>query len=391
MLPNIPGAGQRTLAMVAGELSGDLIAGATLAGLKQRLPSDIAYGGVGGPHMAEQGFDAYWPCDKLSVMGYVEVIKHLREILSIRKQLREHWLADKPMAYVGFDAPDFNFDLEIALREAGVPTIHFVSPSIWAWRGGRIKKIKRAVDHMLCLFPFEPEIYHRAGIDATFVGHPMADKIPMVPDVAGARATLGLTGDAPLVAILPGSRASEVQRLTPVFFDAMRLLTQRDRSIRFVLPAATPRLRVMIDAIVAQYPDLDVTVIDGKSPLALEASDSVLLASGTATLEAALYKKPMVISYKVPWLTGQIMKRQGYLPYVGLPNILSGEFVVPELLQHFATPTSLCDAVWQQLSDTSLRTSLQARFTAIHEQLRQNTAERSAEVIERVLREKGRL
>lgn len=391
MPPTLPGTGQRTLAMVAGELSGDLIAGNVLAGLKQRLPADIAYAGVGGPHMAEEGFNAYWPIDKLSVMGYVEVIKHLREILSIRKQLREHWLADKPMAFVGFDAPDFNFDLEIKLREAGVPTIHFVSPSIWAWRGGRIKKIKRAVDHMLCLFPFEPEIYHRAGIDATFVGHPMADKIPMVPDVAGARAKLGLAGDAPVVAILPGSRTSEVQRLAPVFFAAMRLLAQRDPTIRFVLPAATPRLRTMMQPIFDAHSDLNLTVTDGKAPLALEASDSVLLASGTATLEAALYKKPMVISYKVPWLTAQIMKRQGYLPYVGLPNILSGEFVVPELLQHFATPEALADAVWKQLTDPELRESLQARFTKIHEQLRQNTAERSAEVIERVLREKGRL
>ncbi|WP_176398970.1 lipid-A-disaccharide synthase [Pandoraea sp. PE-S2T-3] len=391
MPPTLPGTGQRTLAMVAGELSGDLIAGNVLAGLKQSLPADIAYAGVGGPHMAEEGFNAYWPIDKLSVMGYVEVIKHLREILSIRKQLREHWLADKPIAFVGFDAPDFNFDLEIKLREAGVPTIHFVSPSIWAWRGGRIKKIKRAVDHMLCLFPFEPEIYHRAGIDATFVGHPMADKIPMVPDVVGARAKLGLTGDAPVVAILPGSRTSEVQRLTPVFFAAMRLLAQRDPSIRFVLPAATPRLRNLMQPIFDAHNDLNLTVTDGKAPLALEASDSVLLASGTATLEAALYKKPMVISYKVPWLTAQIMKRQGYLPYVGLPNILSGEFVVPELLQHFATPEALADAVWKQLTDPALRESLQARFTKIHEQLRQNTAARAAEVIERVLREKGRL
>lgn len=391
MPPTLPGTGQRTLAMVAGELSGDLIAGNVLAGLKQSLPADIAYAGVGGPHMAEEGFNAYWPIDKLSVMGYVEVIKHLREILSIRKQLREHWLAEKPMAFVGFDAPDFNFDLEIKLREAGVPTIHFVSPSIWAWRGGRIKKIKRAVDHMLCLFPFEPEIYHRAGIDATFVGHPMADKISMVPDVAGARAKLGLTGDAPVVAILPGSRTSEVQRLTPVFFAAMRLLAQRDPSIRFVLPAATPRLRTLMQPIFDAHSDLNLTVTDGKAPLALEASDSVLLASGTATLEAALYKKPMVISYKVPWLTAQIMKRQGYLPYVGLPNILSGEFVVPELLQHFATPEALADAVWKQLTDPALRESLQARFTKIHEQLRQNTAARAAEVIERVLREKGRL
>lgn len=391
MPPPLPGAGQRTLAMVAGELSGDLIAGNVLAGLKQSLPADIAYAGVGGPHMAEEGFDAYWPIDKLSVMGYVEVIKHLREILSIRKQLRGRWLADKPLAFVGFDAPDFNFDLEIKLREAGIPTIHFVSPSIWAWRGGRIKKIKRAVDHMLCLFPFEPEIYHRAGIDATFVGHPMADKIPMVPDVAGARAKLALQGDGPVVAILPGSRTSEVQRLTPVFFAAMRLLAKRDPSIRFVLPAATPRLRVLMQPILDAHSDLNLTVTDGRAPLALEAADSVLLASGTATLEAALYKKPMVISYKVPWLTAQIMKRQGYLPYVGLPNILSGEFVVPELLQHFATPEALADAVWKQLTDPALRESLQARFTKIHEQLRQNTAARSAEVIERVLREKGRI
>ncbi|GAB3628584.1 lipid-A-disaccharide synthase [Pandoraea terrae] len=385
------GAGERTLAMVAGELSGDLIAGSVLAGLKGRWPADVAYAGVGGPHMAEQGFDALWPVDKLSVMGYVEVIKHLREILAIRKQLRERWLADKPLGFVGIDAPDFNFDLEIALREAGVPTIHFVSPSIWAWRGGRIKKIKRAVDHMLCLFPFEVEIYERAGIDATFVGHPLADKIPLEPDVAGARAELGLTGDGPVVAVLPGSRASEVQRIGPVFFAAMKRLAAREPAIRFVLPVATPRLRGMLQPLFDQYPELALTITDGRAHVAMEASDSVLLASGTATLEAALYKKPMVISYKVPWLTAQIMKRQGYLPYVGLPNILSGEFVVPELLQHFATPEALADAVWQQLRDVSLRDALHERFTRLHHTLRQGTAERAAEVIDRVLRAKGRL
>ncbi|PSB92023.1 lipid-A-disaccharide synthase [Candidatus Pandoraea novymonadis] len=377
--------------MVAGELSGDLIAGSVLKGLKARWPADFIYTGIGGPHMGEQGFNSLWPISKLSLMGYVELIKHIPEILLIRHRLRKRWLIDKPLGFVGVDAPDFNFDLEIAMREAGVPTIHFVSPSIWAWRSGRIKKIKRAVDHMLCLFPFEVEIYKHAGIDATFVGHPLADKIPIVPDVASARAKLGLTGDGPIIAILPGSRVSEVERLAPIFFAAMKLLAVREPGIHFVLPVATSSLYSILQPLLNKYDELSLSVVDGRSHIAIEASDIVLLASGTATLEAALYKKPMVISYKVLWISAQIMKRQGYLPYVGLPNILLDEFVVPEFLQDFATPQALCTAVLKQLQDFGLRDSLRERFTHLHLALRHGTADRSAEIIDHVLRKKKRL
>lgn len=290
------------------------------------------------------------------------------------------------MAFIGVDAPDFNFNVEIAMRRAGVPVVHFVSPSIWAWRAGRIKTIARAVDHILCLFPFEPEIYARAGIPATYVGHPLADEIPLEPDVEGARSRLGLPLGRKVVAVLPGSRNSEVKLLGPTLFAAMARMQAVEPDLAFVLPAANAMLRERIDAMRAEHPGLHLWVVDGQSHAAMEAADVILLASGTATLEAALYKKPMVITYKVPWLTAQIMKRKGYLPYVGLPNILSGRFVVPELLQDDATPEALARETLLQLSDHANAAFLREHFTQMHLTLKQNMADIGAQVVVDLLR-----
>lgn len=373
------------VALVAGEPSGDLLGVSLLGGLHARLPASSRYYGIGGPRMSAVEFDAHWPMEKLAVRGYVEALKHIPEILRIRGELKRQLLAEPPDAFVGIDAPDFNFGLEQALRGAGIPTIHFVCPSIWAWRGGRIKKIVKAVDHMLCLFPFEPELLEKAGVAATFVGHPLADEIPLEPDTHGARIALGLPGGGPVIAVLPGSRRSEIELIGPTFFDAMELMQQREPGVRFVVPAATPALRELLQPLVDAHPSLSVTLTEGRAQVAMTAADAILVKSGTVTLEAALLKKPMVISYKVPWLTGQIMRRQGYLPYVGLPNILAGRFVVPELLQHFATPDALADATLTQLRDDANRRALTDIFTDMHLALRQNTAQRAAEAVARVI------
>ncbi|RZT42010.1 lipid-A-disaccharide synthase [Cupriavidus agavae] len=378
-----------TIAMVAGEASGDLLASLLLGGLQSRLGETVNYAGIGGRRMMAQGFVSHWPMDTLSVNGYVEVLGSLREILATRRAIREQLIAQPPLCFIGVDAPDFNFGLEVPLRRAGIPVVHFVSPSIWAWRGGRIRTIARAVDHILCLFPFEPEIYAKAGIPATYVGHPLADVIPMVPDVAGARATLGLPAGKRIVAVLPGSRQSEVRNLGATFFEAMARMHRMDGNLAFVLPAASPALREIIAGQHAQHSELDLTIVDGQSHLAMEAADVVLLASGTATLEAALYKKPMVISYKVPWLTAQIMKRQGYLPYVGLPNILSGRFVVPELLQDDATPEALARETLLQLNDEGNVAFLREHFTAMHQTLKRDTANLAAGVVVDLMHSRG--
>src|ERR1700754_533424 len=375
---------QPRLAMVAGEPSGDILGAALLAGLAAGLPAARSYG-IGGPRMIAQGFDAHFPMEKLTVRGYVEALRHIPEILGIRNELKRQLLADPPDAFVGIDAPDFNFALEHALRDAGIPTLHSVCPSSWAWRGGRIKKIAKAVDHMLCVFPFETALLEKAGVAASYVGHPLADEIPLVPDTLGARRTLGLAEDGPIIAVLPGSRRSEIDLIGPTFFAAMEMMQHQEPSLRFVMSAATPTLREMLRPLVDSHPGLALTITDGQAQLAMTAADAILVKSGTVTLEAALLKKPMVISYKVPWLTGQIMRRQGYLPYVGLPNILAGRFVVPEILQHFATPEALADATLKQLKDDANRRTLTEIFTDMHIALRQNTSQKAAEAVARVL------
>jgi lipid-A-disaccharide synthase len=373
------------IAMVAGEPSGDLLAASLLKGLTQTLPEGTRYSGIGGPRMTAEGFEAHWPMDKLTVRGYVEALKHIPEILGIRNEIKRQLLAEPPSVFIGVDAPDFNFGLEQPLREAGIPTVHFVCPSIWAWRGGRIKKIVKAVDHMLCVFPFEMALMEKSGVAASYVGHPLADEIPLEPDVKGARRELGIAEGGPVIAVLPGSRRSEIALIGPTFFDAMELMQLREPGVRFLMPAANPALRELLQPLVDAHPHLSLTITDGRAQTAMTAADAILVKSGTVTLEAALLKKPMVISYKVPWLTGQIMKRQGYLPYVGLPNILAGRFVVPEILQHFATPEALADATLKQLNDDANRRTLTEIFTDMHIALRQNTSQKAAEAVARVL------
>jgi lipid-A-disaccharide synthase len=376
------------LACVAGEPSGDLLAAPALSALKQ-IPdtSYLEVYGIGGPRMQTEGLRSDWPMETLSVRGYVEAIKQLPAILKLRKELIANLLGEnRPDVYLGIDAPDFNLGVELALRKAGIPTLHFVSPSIWAWRAGRITKIKQAVDRMLCIFPFEAEIYERAGMSATYVGHPLASEIPLEPNPSSARHRIEQSFNLPthaldgiVIAVLPGSRGSEIELIAPIFFKTMLELAERlqGQSLHFIIPIATPRLRepleVLLKNTLEQNPNLDIHLIDGEADAVLESADVVLIASGTATLQAALWKKPMVISYKVPWLTAQIMKRQGYLPYVGLPNILCGEFVVPELLQDDATPSKLADAVLDWLNNPNKVDQLKTRFVEMHETLRRPT------------------
>ena len=379
------------LACVAGEPSGDMLAASVLAAIKSESQlGHLKTRGIGGPKMIAEGFDALWPMETLAVRGYVEAIKQLPAILSVRQSLIKELMMHPPKAYLGIDAPDFNLGVEKKLKAAGIPTIHFISPSIWAWRGGRIKGIKESVDHMLCIFPFESEIYDKAGIKSTYVGHPLASTIPMVPDTDGAKRKLNVKQGSALVAVLPGSRKSEIAMIAPGFFEAMgKMFEQHQQGIEFVVPIATQSLKPAIEDLTNQlkqrYPHIVIHLLDGQASLALEAADVVLIASGTATLEAALWKKPMVISYKVPALTAWIMKRQAYLPYVGLPNILAGEFVVPELLQDAATPDALAHATLAWLDQPSKVTELKERFTRMHETLRLPTGQLVANVISEVI------
>ena len=388
------------LACVAGEPSGDLLAAPALSALNQ-IPdmSGLDVYGIGGPRMQAEGMDLVWPMETLSVRGYVEAIKQLPAILKLRKELIAHLLGEgRPDVYLGIDAPDFNLGVELQLRKAGIPTLHFVSPSIWAWRAGRIKKIAQAVERMLCIFPFETEIYDRAGIASTYVGHPLASDIPLEPNTGTAREKMAKTLnigsgslDGLVIAVLPGSRSSEIELIAPIFFETMQLLTEKlkGQKLHFLIPVATPRLHEALEQLLLKAknlnPDIQIHLLDGMADEVLEASDVVLIASGTATLQAALWKKPMVISYKVPWLTAQIMKRQGYLPYVGLPNILCGEFVVPELLQDEATPEKLAMAILGWLESPIQVAQLKVRFTQMHETLRRPTGLLVAQAISQTI------
>ncbi len=373
----------RRVALVAGETSGDLLAALLLQGLKGRWP-DLSAGGIGGPAMVQQGFEAWWPSEKLAVRGYVEVLRHYREIAGIRSQLKQRLLGERSDVFIGVDAPDFNLDLESGLRSAGVKTVHFICPSIWAWRPERVEKIRRSADHVLCIFPFEPELLARHGIAATYVGHPMANVIPLAPDRAAARRALDLPEDANVVAILPGSRRSEVQYLARRFFDAAMRMRARRPGLRFVVPAM-PALREAIAAHAIDAGLDDMLIVEGRSHEVLAACDVTLIASGTATLEAALFKRPMVIAYNMHWLSWIIMRRKQLQPWVGLPNILSGEFVVPELLQDAATPDALATATLAWLDSPQRVAALETRFTELHHLLQRDTARLATDAIEKVL------
>ncbi len=376
--------GALSFGMVAGEASGDLLAGLLIQGLQQRWPQAQGFG-IGGPRMAALGFDAWWPHERLAVRGYVEVLRHYRGIVAIREQLKQRLLASPPDVFIGVDAPDFNLDLEAQLKAAGIPTVHFVCPSIWAWRPERIEKIQRSVDHMLCIFPFEPELLARSGIEATYVGHPLAQTIAMTPDRAAARQALGLDADRPVVALLPGSRQSEVEHLVPRFIQSAQIMQKKQPSLQFVLPAIPSLLAVVQKLVDAQGGLKGLQVLTGQSHQALAACDVTLIASGTATLEAALFKRPMVIGYHMNWVSWQIMKRKKLQPWVGLPNILCQDFVVPEFIQDQCTPDALAEATLDWLAQPDRVDALQTRFQQLHQTLQRDTANLATHALEKVL------
>ena len=370
------------IGFVAGEASGDLLAAPVIAALRERLPG-AQFAGIAGERMIEAGASAWWHVRELSVRGYAEVLRELPRLLQMRSALRDRLLAARPAVVVGVDSPDFNLRLEMQLRAAGVPTVHYVSPSIWAWRPKRIDKVRRAADRVLLVFPFEQKIYDDAGIDASYVGHPLASIIPPHGDAAGARQRLRLADDAPVIALLPGSRRAEVEYIGPAFVESAALMLRREPRLRFVLPVAEPRLRELLAPALAAAGSAAqrIALFDGRSHDCLEAADGVLVASGTATLETALFGKPMVIAYRMPATSYWLMKQMGTLGFIGLPNILAGESLVPELIQHEATAQRLADELLSMLDDRPRCERLRERFAAMHESLRRDTPRLAAEAI----------
>lgn len=368
---------------LAGEASGDFIASLVIPEVAKRMDGAPQYG-VGGDKMRAVGFRAWYDVRELSVRGYMEVLTHLPRLLSLRKDLITRFGDSMPQVFVGVDAPDFNLGVEEKLRRRGIPTVHFVSPSIWAWRPERIQNIRRAVDHMLLVFPFEEEIYRKAGIPATFVGHPLAGIIPMEPDTMGARQHFGLPDDGlPVITVMPGSRVDEVKGCGPVFFEAVERLLQRQGDAHVLIPAIDEQARSNILCVASLYPRLAqaMQVVVGESHRTMEAADAVLVASGTAALECALFKKPMVVGYKMPAITGMIMQKKALIHCVSLPNILLGENVVPEFLQYFCEPDAISYALEDAINNEARRKMLVERFSAMHESLRADTANLAADVI----------
>lgn len=389
------------IGMVAGEPSGDMLAAQVIAGLHADRPGIVCQG-IGGPRMQQAGFEAWHPMDSLSVFGYLDALRRLPSLVAMRAQVKRRWLAQPPAAFVGIDAPDFNLGLEAKLRQRGIPTVHFVGPSIWAWRGERIHGIKEAVSRMLVVFPFEEKIYQDAGVPVSYVGHPLASVIPRHPDRAAARQRLGLPADVRMLALMPGSRRAELAQLGPRFVEAARLLCRDDPSLRVRIPMVNAERQQQFEALLAERPPLSTTAsshepgdipgwpgwqyVQGGAYDVMEASNAVLVASGTATLEAALFKRPMVIAYVLPALALWIMKRRSgqtrpYVPWVGLPNVLTGEFSVPELLQEAASPQGLADAVRPMLNDTRITQRLEQRFLAMHDTLLRDTPALAAQAI----------
>jgi lipid-A-disaccharide synthase len=373
----------RRVAIVAGEASGDMLGAALIRAVRSRLP-DVEFYGIAGPKMIAEGATTLFPLEKLAVRGYVEVLKHFREIFGIRSQLARRLLADRPDLFIGVDAPDFNLGLETRLKAAGIRTVHYVSPSIWAWRASRIHGIKRAVDRMLAVFPFEEAIYEKAGIPVSYVGHPLADAMPLMPDRDEARAQLRIPPSVSAVALLPGSRVSELEAHADLVIDTAKVLLEQRPELRFFVPLATRETRDHFEARIyaREAQDLPLTILFGHARLALHAADVALVASGTATLEAALARCPMVITYRMPRLTYWLMKRKALLPYVGLPNILAGEFVVPELLQDDATPENLAQALGNWLDHKEARDALRERFAAMHLDLARGHDERVVQALQ---------
>ena len=368
--------------MVAGEASGDFLGAHLIVALRERIP-ELNFVGIGGPKMAAEGFDSWFPMEKLAVRGYTEVLRHFPEIHAIRRKLLRRLLAARPKLFIGVDAPDFNLKLERKLKHSGIPTVHYVSPSLWAWRGGRISAIAASVDKMLVLFPFEEPLYRDAGVPVAYVGHPLADATSDEDRSAAAREQLRLAAALKVIALLPGSRQSELRYMASCFVHTAKLIAARQPSAHFLVPLVSRETRAIFEEAIyaADASQLPITVLFGHARDALEACDVALVASGTATLEAALVRKPMVITYKMAGSTYRMMSKMGYLPWVGLPNIIAGEFLVPEILQDEATPENLAQAVLNSLNDPVVTRKLPERLDRIRRLLRRDTAARVSEAV----------
>ncbi|MCK9200222.1 MAG: lipid-A-disaccharide synthase [Gallionella sp.] len=370
------------IGIVAGEASGDMLGSHLMTALKEARP-DIHFVGIGGPKMQSAGMEVLFPMEKLAVRGYVEVLRHYREIVGIRSKLRAHFLGNRPDLFIGVDAPDFNLDLELALKTSGIPTIQYVSPSIWAWRGERIHKIGRAVSRVLALFPHEPKLYRQAGIAVDYVGHPLADMLPEFPKRAEMRETMRIPLHAKVFAFLPGSRQSEVKYLAHTYIETAKLVLQQIPDARFLVPLVSRETRGIFEQALydCDAEQLPITLLFGHAQDAMIAADGVLVASGTATLECALLKRPMVITYRMPAFSWWMIKRKRYQPYFGLPNILCERFVVPELIQEDATPENLTQALLNLVNNGEAVVQLEETFHELHRTLRQDTAQKAAAAI----------
>ncbi|WP_277810863.1 lipid-A-disaccharide synthase [Chromohalobacter canadensis] len=368
--------------LVAGELSGDILGAGLMQALKRRHP-DAEFRGIGGPRMLAEGLHSLYPLETLSIMGLVEVLKHLPGLIKVRRHLRRDALAWEPDAMIGIDAPDFNLGLERQLRVAGIPTAHYVSPSVWAWRQGRVKSIAQSVDAMLTFLPFEAAFYARHDVPVAFVGHPLADELPLVNDRQAARSALGLSPTAPLLALLPGSRSNEIRFLGPTFLDSVAWLRERIPDLQVIVPAASPARREELEALLANHPARDIVVLcDGESRQAMTAADAVLLASGTAALEAMLCHRPMVVAYKMAPATHWLAKRMVKTDWISLPNLIAQEALVPELVQDAASHEAIGAALLEWLDDDAKRQAMETRFADLHATLQRGASERAAEAID---------
>ncbi|MDP0589811.1 MAG: lipid-A-disaccharide synthase [Candidatus Endonucleobacter bathymodioli] len=375
------------VAMVAGEASGDFLGAGLIKEIKRHHHDAYCYG-IGGALMQDEGFDSLFPLERLSVMGFVAVLGRLKELISIRCRLKRRFIDDQPDVFIGIDAPDFNLGLELQLKSAGIPIVHYVSPQVWAWREGRLKKIKRSVDHMLALLPFEEGYYKDHGVDVTFVGHPLADKVALTSDKNAARLSLGITESGTVIAILPGSRKAEIAKLGKIFLTTARLLSKEIPNVRFIVPCVNEKRKRQLIELLKDFNDLNLTLYDGSVSEVMAASDAMLITSGTATLEAALYKRPFVVSYRAGSITFAIVKKMVKVKYVALPNLLAGKELVPELLQKDATPEKLCAAMLKSIRDKAYQAELEQEFMAMHLQLKRNASELAYGAIKSVMKER---
>lgn len=373
------------IGIVTGEASGDILGAGLMAAILKRYPNSetqtVVFEGIGGPKMQALGFRSLFPMDRLAVMGLIEPLKRLPELLRIRKSLRQHFLTDPPDVFIGIDSPDFNLDLEIALRQSGIKTAHYVSPSVWAWRKKRIVKIAKAVDLMLTLLPFEAEFYRDQEVPVTFVGHPLADDLPIENDTQAARAELGFSAADKVLVLMPGSRSGEVERLGSMYIDVAKRCLQRYPELRIVLPAASQERRAQLETILSEHEDLPLSLIDGQSHTAMAAADVVLMASGTTALEALLLKKPMVVGYKVAELSYQLLRHMVKIPWLSLPNLLTGHELVPEYIRRKPTVDNLTNSVMSFFDEPSSASAVADEFLAIHKLLRCNASERAADAV----------